>query len=194
MIVALIALFVALGGSVYAASRIDGHTIEVRSLPGNRIVTNSVTGNEVNERRLAKVPNADKLDGINSSAFSRVASSGIPANAIPAPSGGSGTARSVVIRAPQRGSLMAIASAGVFNNNDSDDYQCSLTLDGSAQPQSTRPGQVVFSDPSQEICDTNAVFRVDKGAHRVNFDFTDLDNTTVVDAAELDVVFIPFRA
>lgn len=193
MIVALIALFVALGGSVYAASKIDGQTIEVRSLPGNRIVTNSVTNKEVDEGTLRRVPNANALQGVNSTAFSRVASSATAANAIPAPSGGSGTARTVRIRAPQDGSLLAIASAGVFNENDVDDYQCFFNLDGREQPQSRRPGKVLFTSADKEICDTNAVFTVNKGAHLVKFNFDDLDNTTVVDAAELDVVFIPFK-
>ncbi len=190
MAVALIALFVALGGSVYAASRINGSSIERRSLPGNRIVKDDVTGAEVRESSLGRVPNAHTLDGVGSTAFSRVASSSIAANAIPAPSGGSGTARSVLIRARQNGFLMAVASAGVFNNNDDDNYQCSFEVDGRDQAQSVRPGKVLFSSANQEICATNAVFPVGAGRHRVKFNFDDLDNTTVVDAAELDVVFI----
>ncbi len=44
---ACLALFVALGGSVYAATRIDGHSIKPRSLPGNRLLPNSVPGNRL---------------------------------------------------------------------------------------------------------------------------------------------------
>src|SRR3954453_900763 len=97
MVVALIALFVALGGSVYAATSIDGKSVEKRSLPGNRILKNDVTGKEVKESSVGKVPNAKALNGIKSSAFSRVAKSATDANAIPFPSGGSGTAREVKI-------------------------------------------------------------------------------------------------
>jgi hypothetical protein len=45
--VACLALFVALGGTVYAAARIDGHTIRVRSLPGNRLAPGSTPGNRI---------------------------------------------------------------------------------------------------------------------------------------------------
>jgi hypothetical protein len=44
---ALIALFAALGGTVYAAARISGKTIKVKSLPGNRLQMASVPGNRL---------------------------------------------------------------------------------------------------------------------------------------------------
>jgi hypothetical protein len=47
MVVATLALVVALGGSVYAASRIDGHSLRVKSLPGNRLVPGSVPANRL---------------------------------------------------------------------------------------------------------------------------------------------------
>jgi hypothetical protein len=42
-----IALFAALGGTVYAATQIDGASIEVRSLPGNRLTLGSVPANRL---------------------------------------------------------------------------------------------------------------------------------------------------
>lgn len=45
--IACLALFVALGGTVYAAKRIDGHSIKVKSLPGNRLAIRSVPGNRL---------------------------------------------------------------------------------------------------------------------------------------------------
>ena len=72
MIVALLALFVALGGTVYAASSINGKSVKKNSLPGNRIkqktVTgnrlknNTVTGTQINEATLGKVPSATTAD------------------------------------------------------------------------------------------------------------------------------------
>lgn len=47
MVVATVALVAALGGSVYAATRIDGHTVRVKSLPGNRLVPRSVPANRL---------------------------------------------------------------------------------------------------------------------------------------------------
>lgn len=47
IVVATAALVAALGGSVYAATRIDGHTVRVKSLPGNRLVPRSVPANRL---------------------------------------------------------------------------------------------------------------------------------------------------
>lgn len=72
MIVALLALFVALGGTVYAANKINGKTVKKNTLPGNRIKANTVTGDrlkndtitgtQVNEATLGKVPSATAAD------------------------------------------------------------------------------------------------------------------------------------
>lgn len=45
--ISLIALFAALGGTVYAAARIDGRKIAVGSLPGNRVRPRSLPGNRL---------------------------------------------------------------------------------------------------------------------------------------------------
>jgi hypothetical protein len=47
LLIACVALFVALGGTVLAATKIDGHTIRVKSLPGNRLAVASVPGNRL---------------------------------------------------------------------------------------------------------------------------------------------------
>ena len=47
LIVASIALFAALTGTVYAAKRIDGRDIKLRSMPGNRLVPGSVSGDRL---------------------------------------------------------------------------------------------------------------------------------------------------
>ena len=47
MIVACIALFAALGGTVYAAGKINGKAIKRKSLPGNRVVPGSLTGDRL---------------------------------------------------------------------------------------------------------------------------------------------------
>ncbi|MDX6622597.1 MAG: hypothetical protein QOE75_529 [Solirubrobacterales bacterium] len=55
--IACLALFVALGGGVYAATKIDGHSIRAASLPGNRLIPGSVPGNRL---RTGTIP-ASKL-------------------------------------------------------------------------------------------------------------------------------------
>jgi hypothetical protein len=79
---ACLALMVALGGSVYAAAKIDGHAVRRESLPGNRleraslpgnrlkpgtlrggrIAPGSLTGVEVDAATLGKVPEASRAD------------------------------------------------------------------------------------------------------------------------------------
>jgi hypothetical protein len=79
-IVALLALVAALVGSAYAAGRIDGRTVKVKSLPGNRLKPRSVpanrlkpgaiqaaasgpiTGSQIDERSLGQVPSAGYAD------------------------------------------------------------------------------------------------------------------------------------
>jgi hypothetical protein len=79
LVVSTIALFVALGGSVYAAkkAKINGRAVKAKSLPGNRLQLHSVpanrlkpgvlpaagtasqlTGSDINELTLGTVPNA----------------------------------------------------------------------------------------------------------------------------------------
>jgi hypothetical protein len=78
MVIATVALLAALGGSVYAAARIDGHAVKVKSLPGNRLVPHSlpadrlrtgtipgsrlapgsVTGRQIDAPTLSEVPEA----------------------------------------------------------------------------------------------------------------------------------------
>jgi hypothetical protein len=81
--VSVIALFVALGGSVYAAkkARIDGGAIRMKSIPGNRLKPRSIaanrlkpgilrstalaaplTGADINELTLGQVPSATHAD------------------------------------------------------------------------------------------------------------------------------------
>ncbi|MBS1886217.1 MAG: hypothetical protein JSU06_03425 [Actinobacteria bacterium] len=68
LLIACLALFVALGGTVLAATKIDGGTIRVKSLPGNRLEVGSVPGNRL---QAATIPgsriaprslNGDRLD------------------------------------------------------------------------------------------------------------------------------------
>jgi hypothetical protein len=47
LLLAGLALFVALGGTVYAATQIDGKTIRPKSLPGNRLQPSSLPGNRL---------------------------------------------------------------------------------------------------------------------------------------------------
>jgi hypothetical protein len=66
--IAGLALFAALGGSVYAATRgrIEGRTVKVKSLPGNRLKLRSVPGNRLKPRSIAVTAlKPGVLDGVH---------------------------------------------------------------------------------------------------------------------------------
>jgi len=60
MIVALVALFAALGGTGYAAATLSGRSIQKRSIPANRVVDNALGGGQINESKLGPVPVAQQ--------------------------------------------------------------------------------------------------------------------------------------
>jgi hypothetical protein len=76
LVVACLALFVALGGTVLAATKIDGRTIKVKSLPGNRVAVASLPGNrlapksikgdQIDITTLGQVPSADHATSADS--------------------------------------------------------------------------------------------------------------------------------
>jgi hypothetical protein len=57
-VIATTALVAALGGSAYAASKINGRHIVKHSIPGNRLKGNALTGAQIEESKLKKVPAA----------------------------------------------------------------------------------------------------------------------------------------
>jgi len=58
LVISVLALFVALGGTVYAASKISGKSIKQGSIPGNRLKKHTLTGKQINLKKLGTVPNA----------------------------------------------------------------------------------------------------------------------------------------
>ena len=51
-VIACLALFIALGGTVYAAGKISGKQIRASSLPGNRIKPRTITANRIKAKTL----------------------------------------------------------------------------------------------------------------------------------------------
>lgn len=144
---------------------------------------------------LARVANLAKdseaLGGIGPSAFTREASSAIAANALVHTDG---SAREVTIAVPRDGFLLAVASADVYALHANDYYTCFIYFEGTALPQSERSSQLAENVNEEENCSTNAMIPVAAGTHNVRFNFNSVGPSTVVDQAELDVVFIPFSS
>jgi hypothetical protein len=68
-IVAVIALFIALGGGVYAASKINGKQIKKKTIAGKALKPDTLTGKQINESKLGTVPDAAALAGNGPGAF-----------------------------------------------------------------------------------------------------------------------------
>jgi hypothetical protein len=67
-VMSTLAVFIALGGSSYAAYTINGATIKNRSIAGKKVRHNTLTGVQIKESRLRRVPHAktaDTLDGVS---------------------------------------------------------------------------------------------------------------------------------
>ena len=71
MIVSLIALFVALGGSAYALTVTGGQVVN-GSLTGKDIRKNSLTGRQIRESKLSKVPKAKVADRVGTRTAAQV--------------------------------------------------------------------------------------------------------------------------
>jgi hypothetical protein len=71
-VMSTLAVFIALGGSSYAAYRISGSSIKNRSISAKKLKPNTLRGREIKESRLARVPrarNADRLGGFAAADF-----------------------------------------------------------------------------------------------------------------------------
>ena len=63
-VMSTLAVFIALGGSSYAALTINGATIKNRSIAGKKLRPNTLTGAQIKESRLARVPRAKAADTV----------------------------------------------------------------------------------------------------------------------------------
>lgn len=68
-VMATIAVFIALGGSSYAVSRINGRRLAPRSVAGSKLKRNTVTGREIRESKLGRVQDAAHLRGLGPESF-----------------------------------------------------------------------------------------------------------------------------
>jgi hypothetical protein len=63
-VMSTLAVFIALGGSSYAALSINGSSIKKRSISAKKLKRNTITGAEIRESRLDRVPRARQADSL----------------------------------------------------------------------------------------------------------------------------------
>jgi hypothetical protein len=61
-VMSTLAVFIALGGSSYAAMTINGNSIKNRSISAKKLKRNTITGREIRESRLGRVNRAKRAD------------------------------------------------------------------------------------------------------------------------------------
>src|SRR5437763_543025 len=87
LVVALLALFVVLGSGAYAATQINGKNLKDRSVAGKKLKRNTVTGTEVREPALGKVPTASTAGHANTASTANSAKTAGLAGKLAAPEG-----------------------------------------------------------------------------------------------------------
>jgi hypothetical protein len=198
MIVALIALFVALSGSAYAASKINGSSVKKGSLPGNRIKKNSVTGTQVKESSLGTVPkashaasadsattattaaSANAVSGVNfdSLVIGRSTVSGVTSSSCDPSTTALVDCGAVSLTLPRSGRILVVADAEYDGNNTGAGFRglCQLQVDGAQFGRDVSPGSsdglgVGFNSNDEGSTGLNAVTGVlAAGAHTLALD------------------------
>src|SRR6478672_8765469 len=93
MVVALIALVAALGGTAYAAQSINGGAIKKQTIGGGKLKQKTLTGFQINTNKLGVVPSAQRAShtywavvnnpaGAGNAALARASDSGITATEV----------------------------------------------------------------------------------------------------------------
>lgn len=111
-VIACLALFIALGGSVYAAGKISGKQIKKSSLPGNRIKPKTVPGNRIKPDALTGKQIKEKtLTGVSAAALADVQYQAVQAELPP-----EGRAGTVTANCPP--GAYAIGGGATLSNED----------------------------------------------------------------------------
>jgi|GEM_PF-2481773 len=208
-IVALIALFVALGGTVYAANKINGKNIKKNSIPGNRIKKGTLTGTQVKSSTLGTVPsatnasNAATLNGQPSSAF--LASNGVRADgeAISKPIDNFTTASYTDIvaksfTAPSAGVVFVTGSVATEADNslaEEGELQFRLTVDGTAVSQNNNFAHSISTNTKVNMEDnsgtTSIVTPISAGSHTVALQARETGGGDFIEGREVSAIFVP---
>lgn len=148
MVVAVVALFAALGGTSYAAVKITGKDIakktityknvKDKTLGGNKMKPDSLTGDQINEATLGPVPkasladaatNAGTLDGVDSTGFMLAKERAFEVNQAAVSNFGSGAPLATLSDLPG-GTYVVTAKLTYDNDGAGAAESCTLTVPG----------------------------------------------------------------
>ena len=148
LVISVIALFAALGGTSYAAAKITGKEIAKKTIKGGNVASKTLSykkikldtlgGDQINESKLGSVPNADhataadsagKLDGLDSAAFMTVKPRAYEARRGSMSDFGSGAALLTLADLPG-GTYVVTAKLTYDNDGVTESEECTLHVPG----------------------------------------------------------------
>jgi hypothetical protein len=143
-VVAVLALFLALGGGAYATvelKKLKANSVGTKQLKNNavksaKVADNSLTGSDLDESTLGKVPsaasadNAAKLGGQDASAYLSAASSGFDANQCNPSSSTLVDCTSTTLDLPHPGQVLLVAAGGEVGVAGDGSGSCQFRIDG----------------------------------------------------------------
>jgi hypothetical protein len=211
-VVATLALFFALGGSVVAGTH--ALTGKVTKAKVRKIAAQEITkaapalsvghatsadsaasaGSAANATNAAhatsadNAANAETLGGFPASALLRTAGAGT-ANAPDA----NGTALTTSIQAPAPGFVTIFATADFVYGAATDQVECGIEIDEASDPATVRITNVSGAANVDSDCATNVTKQVTAGAHKIDLEIRQL-NDAGVQGAGLSVIYTPFNA
>ncbi len=200
MVVALAALVIALTGTGYAVSRINGSSIKKNSVPGNRIKENGLGGKQINESKLGKVPlaaqsetatNADALGGDPLGAV-RPTSGAAAESAVITLTGVATDVATTTINTTATSQILVDGAVELQGADADERARCAARLDGF---QISFDFETTFDDigtvNEATVAVAGAADDVPAGPHTVTLICTALSGTVVKDDAAVNVVAIP---
>jgi hypothetical protein len=207
-VISVIALFVALGGTGYAAVRLQANSvgakqIRTKAVRASELAPNAVTSRKVRNRSLRAVdfasgqlpagprgpegpPGRDAASPQVRSAFAAKDNDALV--------GTDGAAVTATIQAPTSGFLLVSASSDVWNTNAGDLLTCKLEVDDQGVPGTERQIQLTMTTNTEEDCATEGALAVAAGTHKVDLEGGGLEANSHFDEASLQVLFVPLGA
>jgi hypothetical protein len=220
MLVAMIALVVAFGGSAIADSAVDlaksklinGKKIKPRTIRANRVKRDTLTGKEINESKLAVVPNANKANSATTAKTADNATTASNANAVNGvtesqftvgrsaegscdPSSSTFVScASVTLTLPRTGRVLLIAETTWYGTvGGAVKGDCHLAVDGNDASQESLPGQTgndTDSTHQKSLGLTLITSGLGAGQHTFELQCNELQPNIVYGASWLSAVLI----
>ena len=202
MLVALIALFIALGGAGYAALKVPKNSVGSKQLKKNsvtakKIKKNAVTTPKVKNGAITAAKLAPGTVSTDANTLNGFAANGLARTAVAFSNSqtnktGQATLLSTTITAPGPGYLIVNASTDVRSTIDAF-ISCSLQLDEAGMDGSGRFLATKIGTAFPEIgCVTGSTMPVQAGQYKVDFEGQGADADVKWGRSSLQATFVPF--